>query len=971
MAKKSSNKNWIQKAIKRPGAFTKKAENKNMSVSEFASKVTANPKKYDLRTVRQANLAKTLRKFQPGGDRALPTGAMTSTLSSPGLGSFQAQQQMAMEMQDYAKAQYEEQKAKEKAAEEAKKQQLEATAATAGSKETFDLAQKGIEAFRAGRAAKKAGDVAQTATTAGEVAGTAAKAAGTAGKVANTGVYNPVGLGLNLAGSAIQAASDDNDPTKYNAGETTGTLMKGAGTGLGMAGTLTALAPALAIPGIGWAAAGVGALTAGAIALHRRNKARKEQAELDSKKAAEKNRLNSAFSDSWNQAFTRSGMDMGYNVGSSATNSYVPGQQQMMQTGGANTASLLSSLNQVDASKPLNEAALSNALRNRPSKSALVDYTVNAYSDPRNVNPNTLTTNPYVLTSYQKALQQIRGYQAGGVVPGGEIRPLSNGAVEFVGRTHKEGGIMIDPNTEVENGETMDKVNMIDKQGDYIFSNYLKLGGKTFAQRHKEILNRKGSQKEIQNLAKMQEAAAAKDGEKGRTPKKIMQTAGEYNPWMGSAEADWAIQGNKGIDKESTIGKTPTGNLSEEQWGSFYKNYPGFQADPENFYEKVYVPRVREYFKNNPDEAYKQLQQMVEGDDPNAENFRKILLDKNGKMLPKEEALAKAQALATDKNVGSFHMILPEEKVTPRGVMRNQIPNKEIIPPSKTAPEPEKPTGITPPKDIPILPLGWAQLAGPIAALRKPPPDAQMAYTSPVGRINLPRVNYNAERAAGAANTNAMMKSIENTSSGPAAMATKLALMDKSRERDLEIANAEAQMNKGLMAEEASENLKADIANAQIGADMSQFNAQLGYQSALNKRDDKVSAINQFGNILTEIGKGYRQDIADERVARAVQLNGEYDRERMKSAARLRNTTVNYGGKDVKFRTLSPQQQNEVAAAMYMGVNDPNKAKEFLEQDKKLRASTIAAANETEEKKRGGKYISKFGKVNKRTKKAK
>ncbi len=135
-----------------------------------------NPDKYDLRTVRQANLAKTLRKFQPGGDRALPTGAMTSTLSSPGLGAFQAQQQRAFEMQEYAKQLAEEQKAKEKAAEEAKKEQLQATAAQAGSKETFDLAQKGIEAVRAGRVAKKAGDIAKTATT--------------AGKVANTGVYN-------------------------------------------------------------------------------------------------------------------------------------------------------------------------------------------------------------------------------------------------------------------------------------------------------------------------------------------------------------------------------------------------------------------------------------------------------------------------------------------------------------------------------------------------------------------------------------------------------------------------------------------------------------------------------------------------------------------------------------------------------------------------------------------------------------
>ena len=55
---------WIKDAIKRPGAFTKKAEARGMDVKEFASKVTSNPDKYDTRTVRQANLAKTLSKLR-------------------------------------------------------------------------------------------------------------------------------------------------------------------------------------------------------------------------------------------------------------------------------------------------------------------------------------------------------------------------------------------------------------------------------------------------------------------------------------------------------------------------------------------------------------------------------------------------------------------------------------------------------------------------------------------------------------------------------------------------------------------------------------------------------------------------------------------------------------------------------------------------------------------------------------------
>ena len=54
------NKNWIKGAIKRPGAFKKKAEEAGMSTKAFADKVIANKEDYDSRTDKQAELAKTL-----------------------------------------------------------------------------------------------------------------------------------------------------------------------------------------------------------------------------------------------------------------------------------------------------------------------------------------------------------------------------------------------------------------------------------------------------------------------------------------------------------------------------------------------------------------------------------------------------------------------------------------------------------------------------------------------------------------------------------------------------------------------------------------------------------------------------------------------------------------------------------------------------------------------------------------------
>lgn len=67
VAEKSSNKNWIAGAIKRPGAFTRKAKKAGKSVSGMVTAVTKNPGKYSKLTVQQANLAKTLRKINKKG----------------------------------------------------------------------------------------------------------------------------------------------------------------------------------------------------------------------------------------------------------------------------------------------------------------------------------------------------------------------------------------------------------------------------------------------------------------------------------------------------------------------------------------------------------------------------------------------------------------------------------------------------------------------------------------------------------------------------------------------------------------------------------------------------------------------------------------------------------------------------------------------------------------------------------------
>lgn len=57
-------KKWIQAAIKHPGALTRKAKARGMSVGAFEGAVKGNPNGYSTQTKRQVNLARTLGSFR-------------------------------------------------------------------------------------------------------------------------------------------------------------------------------------------------------------------------------------------------------------------------------------------------------------------------------------------------------------------------------------------------------------------------------------------------------------------------------------------------------------------------------------------------------------------------------------------------------------------------------------------------------------------------------------------------------------------------------------------------------------------------------------------------------------------------------------------------------------------------------------------------------------------------------------------
>ena len=58
--KKKKDKKWIQKANIKEGAFTAKAKKRGITSAQLQANVLADPDKYDEKTVKQANLRKTL-----------------------------------------------------------------------------------------------------------------------------------------------------------------------------------------------------------------------------------------------------------------------------------------------------------------------------------------------------------------------------------------------------------------------------------------------------------------------------------------------------------------------------------------------------------------------------------------------------------------------------------------------------------------------------------------------------------------------------------------------------------------------------------------------------------------------------------------------------------------------------------------------------------------------------------------------
>ena len=494
-------------------------------------------------------------------------------------------------------------------------------------------------------------------------------------------------------------------------------------------------------------------------------------------------------------------------------------------------------------------------------------------------------------------------FEMGGVkLPGGMAKPIpGSDAIEFKGRSHEQGGIMIDPNTEVEGDETMDKVTM--KNGgknDYFFSQHLKLGGKSFAQRHKDILKNGGSQKDIDALAKVQEKKA------GRNPNTVKLGAGGYKMYL---------DGGVGIDGYfDPIGNQMQSDANIDGLNDFTQDV-SFRTNPTPV---KYYPGTNVPIQDENNFQYAESEEAPSSKIPAKPKQR--VPDENFEfnyMEPK--SINQIDAPELGDMVYDPNKVYDNLSQEDKNVIDKANSNQELTDLEKKALKRLN-------RDVPGLAIaaGAAQLIAPAYAFFKK--DRVAEQMGAPGRIKAPaldRVNYNAERASNAAQNRAISRSIDTSGAGPAGIMAKMASYRRKQEGDIKIAAAESRANIGIANQEAQMQMQANARNVANAMQADQINTQLRERQLAANEDRRLGAIDSF----TERTAGLAGDLmsykANERLARATGDMGIYERDRLR----------NFLSKEINPRTNKPYTNAEIAQLFNIRFGEAQATKETKEKD--------------------------------------
>jgi hypothetical protein len=249
--------------------------------------------------------------------------------------------------------------------------------------------------------------------------------------------------------------------------------------------------------------------------------------------------------------------------------------------------------------------------------------------------------------------------------------------------------------------------------------------------------------------------------------------------------------------------------IAGTEWGKRWGYKPGMSEKEAKAAHDAFAAEMRTKFDQSPEEMLGYYQYLIDsgkvdsktgkrnftgedsfGDDARAiyENLQsKGYIDTDGKI--KKEALPYLKTQATNEFVGPIHNAAGAYslKGSPTPVKIPEDTPKDDI---SIPPPPKKDSSIDLDTPLPPLPeyrdpnIGWVQAIPATMAMFsniKPAnysPTLTSSYAQPgaVGRINLGRVSYNAERAANQQNVAAMNQALQNMS-GPGAVAGMMAIL--------------------------------------------------------------------------------------------------------------------------------------------------------------------------------------------------
>ena len=731
------------------------------------------------------------------------------------------------------------------------------------------------------------------ATGADDLISGAAGAGASAGK-GLIGSVGPGGVGAiaSLAGEGLKMASDDQDATTMNVGESVGSGLSGVGTGIGAAMTTAALMGSSLGP-LGTAAGAIGGAVYGlGKGLISRGKARREMKKAEKKQEKDEQNIASAQKLEALKSRMYSGYDMGADIAEY-------GGIRRYNDGGVGE-SLTTAVQDNIATEGIKKNAMRLAKRvpgfvgNLAKFSSAVTVPLSLYDfytkgqemSGGKVRPNITEAeknkaNPSMggksIAEVNAGIPKFKGFsfEMGGVkLPGGVAKPIpGSDAIEFKGKSHEQGGIMIDPNTEVEGDETMDKVTM--KNGgknDYFFSQHLKLGGKSFAQRHKDLLKNGGEQGEIDYLAKLQEEKA------GRNPDDVKLGAGGYkmydeggimtqSPFITSPYNTTLNMNSMVPQAEPTKEEINHQNMINK--GFEYNMITGTYTKPSE--ESEPAPVINNPVTNNapkervPDENFELNYIEPKSINQIDTELGDIVYDPN--KVDAEKSAEYDNLSQEDKNIiDKANSDRPLTKLEERALRRLR-------------------------RNVPALAIGAGitqMIPAAYAFFRKDKPAEQMGAPGRMKAPSLDRVSFNAERASNAAQSRAISRSIDTSGSGPAGIMAKMASYRQKQQGDIKIAAQEARMNTSIANQEAQMQSQTTARNVANAMNVDQVNTQLREAERIAQINKRMEAIDTTAQNLAGLAGDALSYKATERLARATGDQGVYERDRLRSF--LKNT---------------------------------------------------------------------------------